>query len=194
MIDIVTVVHNEVNRSYVDDLLLDIEGYEPQGGFTYTVHSNEVENLGFAKGCNIGASKGSGEIIGFLNPDVEVRGPFIDRVNQTLSHPGTVITGNRFNKSAMELREWGVRDWVCGAVFFVKRDWFEKVGGFDEGYVWAWEETDLIRQAEFQGLIVKSIHLPITHSSPTKDSEEDRAYKMRNFEVGRSRFKRKWRK
>jgi GT2 family glycosyltransferase len=192
MIDIVTVIHNDTNKALAADLLSDISEHEKD--FTFSVHSNEVENLGFAKGCNIGASYGTNPVIGFLNPDVKVWGGFVDPVLQVFRDSSTVITGNRFGKPDLELREWGVRDWVCGAVFFVKRNWFESVGGFDEGYPWAWEETDLIRQAEHAGLTVRSTHLPITHSSPVDDSDVDREYKVKNFEIGRSRFNRKWRR
>ena len=53
-------------------------------------------------------------VIGFLNPDVQVHGPFLATAAAIL-RGRVVITGCRFNKSTFELQAWGVRDWVCGA-------------------------------------------------------------------------------
>ena len=194
MIDIVTVTHNDTNEQQARELEIALRKIEKRP-FTFYTHSNREENLGFGKACNVGAFRhgARAEIIGFLNPDVIVRGPFMKTVEQTLSRPHTVITGCRFNKHPRELRDWGVSDWVCGAALFVRRDWFTQVGGFDERYVWSWEETDLIRQAESEGRRVRSIKLPIRHSSPTTDTPKDMAYKSRNFNKGKAAFERKWR-
>lgn len=193
MIDIVTVIHNEKNRQLASELEQAIEEYESED-FTFYVHSNEVNNIGFGKGCNQGAFRegASAPFIGFINPDVIVHGSFIRRVERTLSLRNTVITGNRFEKPNHDLRIWGVNDWVCGATFFVRRDWFTSVGGFDPNYEWSFEETDLIRQAEKAGLKVRSIDLPLEHSSPEDDNFKDELYKKKHFEAGAKYFYRKW--
>lgn len=190
--DIVTVVHNDDNKALAEALFRDISRLER--GFSFYVHDNSTENLGFAKGCNRGALEQgtNAPYIGFLNPDVKVQGGFIGPVQQILELPGVVITGNRYGKPDRELEEWGVRNWVCGASFFVRRDWFTEKGGFDEGFVWAWEETDLIRQAEAEGRGVVSMELPIAHSSPLVESPEDTQYKITHFSAGREYFYRKW--
>jgi GT2 family glycosyltransferase len=193
MIDIVTVIHNDKNELLAADLYKQISKFETD--FTFFIHSNKEDNLGFAKGCNLGAFRddAKSDIIAFINPDVSVRGPFIKLITETLSDPNVVITGNRFRKPSAELKIWGVSDWVCGATFFVKRDWFESVGGFDENYVWSWEETDLIRQAESQGLIVKSINITtLHHASPDDDSRQDSLYKKTNFAKGQKYYFSKW--
>lgn len=46
-----------------------------------------------------------------------------------------------------------VKHWPCGAFFFVKRDVFEKVGGFDESY-YASEEIHLARSLSQYGRLV----------------------------------------
>jgi GT2 family glycosyltransferase len=192
MIDIVTVYHNETNKAQANELydrLCDIEI-----DFTFFAHSNREKNLGFAKGCNIGASKGNSPIIGFLNPDVTVQGPFIKKVEKTLSQENVVITGCRFNKPDFELKLWGVKQWVCGAVFFVLRDWFELLGGFDERYVWSHEETDFIRQTELRNKIIKPIELPIEHASPDQDSFRDQSYKQKHFHQAQIEYAKKWAK
>lgn len=191
MIDIVTVYHNENNKR--DAFLLGARLHELEGDrINFVAHSNIEQNLGFAKGCNRGAALGDSQIIGFLNPDVVVKGPFVDQVVDILSDPAVVITGCRFGKPQVELNEWGVRNWVCGATFFVEREWFEKLGGFDERYEWSHEETDFIRATERLGGMVKEAPLPFLHASPTNDNARDAAYKVVKFEEARAVFRGKW--
>jgi hypothetical protein len=192
MIDIVSVYHNDDNYRMWGDLLLQLYEHEAAERIIAYGVDNREENRGFAKACNLGALWGEAPVIGFVNPDATVSGPFYDAVMAVLSDEDVVITGQRYGKPDRELRIWGVSDWVCGACFFVKRDWFFKAGGFDEQFVWAWEETDLIRRAQLAGKRCVSVDLPIHHSSPDEDSEDDAAYKRKWFEEGAKRFRKKW--
>lgn len=191
--DIITVYHNDTNYEQHRQLRESLVRHEPEGGFTFIGVDNRVTNRGFARGCNLGAfSKGAGApVIGFINPDAVVTGPFLEEVAAALVRP-VVITGRRFGKPQSELDLWGVSDWVCGAALFVERQWFTDVGGFDERYVWGWEETDLIRQAQRQGLTCRSIDLPIEHHSPTQNSPVDANFKRHHFERGARQFYSKW--
>lgn len=192
-IDIVTVFHSEENKELVDELEQMILAHEPEGWRFITV-DNRLNNRGFAKGCNWGARnpRAVAPIIGFLNPDVTVLGPFIEQVQAAFEDPEVVITGCRFGKPDRELKIWGCEDWVCGAAFFIRRATFVELGGFDEGYVWSWEETDLIRQVQELGLKVKSVELPIEHASPAENTPADTKYKERWFAHGQKRFALKW--
>lgn len=211
--DIVTVVHNDTNKALAKRMLGQLDLWEgpqpeleftdeievvrkPRPRFTATVVDNSEFNRGFAGGCNFGALNARlyAPIIGFLNPDVCIDGPFIDIVRHVFMDDNVVITGERFRKPEAELRVWGVNDWVCGAAMFVRRDWFVARGGFDPQFVWGWEETDLIRQAQADGKICRSVRLPITHSSPDNNSAKDAEYKNKHFERGAVLFRRKWEK
>lgn len=193
MMDIVTVYHNQRNKAWAANLLEQIRLYEAPGSFTFVAWSNMEENLGFAKGCNRGAARGSDPIIGFLNPDVEVSGPFIGAVHDVfVRDPDVMVTGMRFGKPDEELREWGVKNWVCGATFFVRRTHFEALGGFDERFEWSFEETDFIRRTEQAGFKVLDIDLPLHHESPADDSPEDRRYKRHHAARGSQLFHAKW--
>jgi GT2 family glycosyltransferase len=77
-------------------------------------------------------------------------------------------------------------------VFFVRRDFFTAGGGFDERFVWSFEETDLIRQAQVLGKSVVDLQLPIQHASPDQDTEEDAEYKRQNFDLSSTRYYAKW--
>jgi GT2 family glycosyltransferase len=193
--DLVTVYHNDEYHDLSRKLLKAVKRAEPAGGFTFIGVDNRKVNRGFAAACNLGAfhPEAKAPMIGFLNPDVTVHGPFIHKAATNL-RGSVVITGCRYGKPDNELRAWGVRNWVCGAAFFVQRQWFTSVGGFDERYVWSWEETDLIRQAEAQGLACHSIELPIRHDQSAQNNEQDSAYKSYYFNQGEQRFRAKWRK
>lgn len=190
--DIVTVYHNEDNYQLHLELLAALKQHERRS-FRFIGVDNRTINRGFAAGCNLGAfhPEATAPVIGFLNPDVQIRGTFIEKAAAQLRRP-VVITGCRYGKPQRELDVWGVNDWVCGATFFVERKWFQTVGGFDTQFVWSWEETDLIRQAQSQNLAVKSIELPIVHTSPETNTPEDSNYKRFHFEQGRRRFTQKW--
>lgn len=197
MFDLITVTHNNTNERLADELEAALYRFEDEGNFSYHNHSNRRVNLGFAKACNTGAFRegATRPYIGFLNPDLIIEGPFLRLIEEVFeSDPRIVITGERFAKPTQELRIWGVKDWVCGAAFFVRRDWFTEVGGFDSEYEWAWEETDLIRQAQSNGMKVRSVKLPLKHSSPTDDSETDSEYKEFHSKRSQKRFYEKWSK
>lgn len=189
--DLVTVFHNARNQQQAHDLELALQNYADLP-YAFWQVDNRTKNRGFAPGCNMGARAGTAPIIGFLNPDVVIAGQFMRTVAHTLMDTDVVITGERFGKSEQETQGWGCRDWVCGAAFFVKRPWFESVGGFDEHYLFGWEETDLCRLAQTQKKFVRSIDLPIVHASPTDDSWNDVQYKQREFKAGAKYFFGKW--
>lgn len=188
--DIVTVYHNEDNQRLADKLEFSLKHFH-YGSFNLIKHSNMEQNLGFAKGCNVGASKGSAPYLGFLNPDVDVYGPIIDILMEAFD-AGADITGDDFGKPDAEKKIWGCSQWICGAAFFIRRSVWEELGGFDEAFVWGWEETDLIRRAQLKNFVVKAVELPIRHESPTYNSDEDHEYKNRHFNNGAAIFTKKW--
>lgn len=191
--DIVTVFHNETNYAQHKVLFDSIREHEPRGGYRLIGVDNRRVNRGFAAACNLGAfhPAARSSVIGFLNPDAEVQGPFLDRVRAALVEP-VVIVGNRYGKSERELRILGVREWVCGACMFVSRPWFVAVRGFDEQFVWGYDDTDLVRTAEADGRQVQDLGLPIRHESPREETPEDFAYKRYYFEQAAQRYRRKW--
>jgi hypothetical protein len=205
MIDIITVYYNEQTAALSTALNQRLVIVEPHGANVLKMRrwrflgvDNRAENRGFAKACNLGVQIGKAtseptDILGFLNPDVIIDGPFIDQVERAFADDEQLmITGERFGKSWAILERWGLDDWVCGAAFFVRRPWFEKLGGFDEQYVWSWEETDFIRRTQEAGLLTKSINLPIRHQSPWDDSLEVMMYKQFHLAKGYYIYMDRW--
>lgn len=193
-IDVVTVYHNDTNHDQHLELVRGIEKHHPEGGWRLLAMDNRQENRGFARACNDGAfsPEADSPIIAFLNPDAQIEGPFMGAVEAALADERTAITGCRFNKPDRELRIWGVRQWVCGAAMFVRRDWFERVKGFDLQFEWGWDDTDLCRRAESMNFKVSPIELPISHSSPDVDTPKDARYKQLHFDQGQRRYYSKW--
>ena len=97
MVDLVTIVHNDMNRSFAERLRVGLELYEPDN-YRLIVRDNFAVNLGFAKGCNWGAKQATSDIIGFVNPDVIVHGAFLDRVSEVFTDENVVITGESFRE------------------------------------------------------------------------------------------------
>ena len=62
---------------------------------------------------------------------------------------------SRRNLPAADLVTSGVEsaavDWVMGAAMLMRRDRFDAVGGFDEGYFMYWEDADLCRRLRARG-------------------------------------------
>lgn len=199
MIDVVTVFYNEKTKRQTEQLFVRIaELHDPEvTPFSLVAVDNTVENRGFSKACNLGAKEGNGEILAFINPDVEIDGPFLGVVEQEFAKDAALqITGCRFDKPKEVLDTWRLPDWICGATFFVRRSWFGDLGGFDERYVWSFEETDML-QATFRRLgphAVKSIRLPVRHESPDPEFEslEVVLYKHYHLQRGWRLYREKW--
>lgn len=193
MIDLVTIIHNDVNSRLAIGLAVSLEQYEHEN-HKLIIRDNTTDNIGFAKGCNEAFTQTTSQIVGFINPDVMVHGNFITLVENQFLDPGVMITGETFRPGKVDMKHNRLTNWVCGAALFVRRDWFISVGGFHEGYVWSWEETDLCKQAEMQGYKVKPIRLPLTHdrSHVNTESEEDKLYKDRGFKDGQRLYHARW--
>jgi GT2 family glycosyltransferase len=144
---------------------------------------NTGKNIGFGAACNVGAKNAQGEILWFLNPDTEIISQNVTELVKELNKEGVGIIGPRLVDKKNKTQEWiagkkitifgtllnnlGYKrdkkiwesitlvgcDWVSGAAMFVKKDIFEKVGGFDENFFMYFEDINLcqrIRQAGYK--------------------------------------------
>ena len=94
-----------------------------------------------------------------------------------------VITGANFNKNPVEIRNWGLNDWVCGVAMFVKRSWFEEIGGFDERFTRAQDWELNFRLRENGGIVYFDPRLHVTYKPRPNLSALAKQY----FEYGRWR-------
>lgn len=131
-----------------------------------------VRNLGFVGSCNAGAEAARGPFLLFLNNDTQVTPNWLDGLlccfgdradcgiaGSRLVYPdgrlqeagGLVFAdGSCWNVGKFEQRDapaWRCRrevDYVSGASLLIRRDVFERIGGFDQRYAPAYyEDTDL---------------------------------------------------
>ena len=138
-------------------------------------------NLNFAGGCNAGAARARGDVLVFLNNDTEVVPGALEALVAQVAEPGVAIAGPRllfpdgtiqhagvgFLRNALGVMPQHVfhhqdgllpaargtyeLDCVTGACLVIRRDVFEQLGGFDEGYRNGLEDVDLCLRARMAG-------------------------------------------
>lgn len=127
------------------------------------------ENLGFGKGNNLGASLGSSPYLFFLNIDTEV---FPDTLSQ-LVRQIEEDTGTEFG--LWELRQMpyehpknydiltGEVSWASGAAFAIRRELYERLGGFDENIFMYGEDVDLSWRVRMEGVKLRYVPKAAIH-------------------------------
>ncbi|HOP79774.1 MAG TPA: glycosyltransferase, partial [Armatimonadota bacterium] len=181
------------------------------------------ENKGFVEACNAGAAAASGDFVLFLNNDTEVQPGWLSALvgfasntpdcgavgsrliypNGRLQEAGGIIfsDGNGWNYgkglSPTEPKFNFVRevDYCSGAALMVRKDLWDKIGGFDLRYAPAYyEDTDLCFEVRKRGYKVyyqpKSI--VIHYEGQTAGTSLQEGFKRYQVE-NRHKFVEKWR-
>ncbi len=127
------------------------------------------ENLGFGKANNEAAKNAKSDYIFFLNPDTVLD-------ENALSYAMKRIENADENVGVWEFRQWPYEhpkiydpltletSWVSGACFIIKKDLFNKIGGFDKNIFMYAEDVDISWKARIEGY--KLIYMPdaiVTH-------------------------------
>ncbi len=141
------------------------------------------KNLGFAKGVNTAAERAKGDYLLFLNSDANLLDRNLSEMVKKMEkdHAVAVVGGNLLNRdgttseafgrfynlpevfSLLFLRKKAIHDsskemtpvdWVSGGYMVIRREAFEKVGGFDEGFFMYIEDMDLCYRLRRAGLHV----------------------------------------
>ncbi len=136
-------------------------------------------NRGFAAACNQGAGEAAGEFLAFLNQDTRVSPGWLSALLEPLrqfptaglatsrlllmSRPGAInmcgqdihFTGLSFGRGflipADSFSQPEKVSAVSGASFAIRRDLWQRLGGFDEGLFMYYEDTDLSWRAQLAG-------------------------------------------
>ena len=159
----VIVVDNGSSDS-TPDLLREWEAAGPR-----RIAVRSEENLGFARGCNLGAARASGDVVVFLNNDTFVMPDWLPRLLAPFADASVWVTGSRLLYPNGRVQHAGVvfvetgpghifaglpgdsplvlqeREYqaVTGAALAIRRDAFERLGGFDTAYFNSYEDGDL---------------------------------------------------
>lgn len=167
----------------------------------------------YSAACNYGASCARGELLLFLNNDIEVvaRDWLREMVRYAL-RPGVGCVGAKLVFPSLELQHagvgigphlcalmyrsgggqpWGVfgspdhpRNWlaIMGACQLVRRDAFERVGGFDESYLIAMSDVALCLRIWRAGYrIAYAAHAPLVHHEGATRGNTNPAEDMRRI-------------
>jgi GT2 family glycosyltransferase/SAM-dependent methyltransferase len=179
-------------------------------------------NVGFVRACNLGASHACGAYLLFLNNDTEVRPGALDAlvdaadsdekiglVGAMLVYPdgrlqesGGIIwaDGSGWNygrdrdAGAPEFQVRRDVDYCSGAAILVRREVFERIGGFDQRYAPAYyEDTDLafaIRASGYRSVVEP--RAVVVHHEGVSHGTDLTAGVKRYQELNREQFVEKW--
>jgi GT2 family glycosyltransferase/radical SAM superfamily enzyme YgiQ (UPF0313 family)/tetratricopeptide (TPR) repeat protein len=178
------------------------------------------ENLGFAKACNQGARIARGKYLVFLNNDtIPLKGWLNALINEAEAHPEAGIVGSKLLYADGTIQHAGVLfmrnglgpyhryrqapadlpavnrrcelQAVTGACLLIRRDLFEEVGGFDEGFLNSFEDVDLCLKVREKGRLVVyqpgSVLYHLESQTPGRKRHDDA-----NAERLRERWKDHW--
>lgn len=150
-------------------------------------------NLGFAAANNIGARAANGDILFFLNSDTIIKSDItkplaaifaaserIGIVSPTLLLPSeqpqpfafglfpslASLAAQKLFPSRSFRSSSGLKyvDWVSGAALAIRKEVFEKIGAWDEGYFLYFEDVDLCWRAKHYGYeVVVTASISVTH-------------------------------
>jgi len=144
--------------------------------------------------------------VGEERPDVAVLGPVVRNADGTIYESGRVFPtvaqavghafigafapDNRFTRAYRQtdrdrLSEREV-DWVSGACMLVRRQAFERVGGFDEGFFLYAEELDLTtRLREAGSKVLYTPELEIVHEGAVSTGRSAKMHRMHSASIYR---------
>ena len=138
--------------------------------------------VSFARACNLGAEQAKGDVLLFLNNDVQVLPFFLEPMLEALRDEKSVICGSKilsadgkiqhigivFGKKRLPYHDHmgeedsskfkGTKETIAvtGACMAVKSNWFKTTNGFDESFPDGnYEDVSLCLTAKKQGLKVK---------------------------------------
>lgn len=168
---------------YIENCLEDSAIPMIQERYPFVICQDAGGNIGFGRGCNLGAQNASAKYLFFLNPDTVLRttDTLKNMLNYMQSHTGVGlavplfsslvddtkfgIPGKNISKNYSGYKEIGNKfeflpgeiAWACGAAMMMPREIFKKIGGFDKDYFLYSEEVDLCLRIRKEGYTIQQI-------------------------------------
>jgi GT2 family glycosyltransferase len=182
-------------------------------------------NLGFVRACNRGAGAALGKHLVFLNNDTQVQPGWLDKLVRTFEqNPEAGLVGSRLIYPDGRQQEAGaiifedgsawnyghlddpykpqysyVRepDYVSGAALAIRRDLFERLGGFDEHFAPGYyEDADLAFRVRAAGYRVyyQPLSRVVHFEGVSAGTDEHAGTGMKRFQaINRQKFLDRWR-
>lgn len=183
---------------------------------------HQSTNRGFGPANNVGARIATGEVLFFVNPDAEILSGDLGALLRTFhSHPRALL-GMALSRATGERERWssGVfpslfqialsyaapeflpqpwraqeierTDWVSGAAFAIRHDFFSLLGGFDETFFLYFEDVDLARRAAEAGGWA-GVYPAVEFRHAGGQSHQSLQEKKRAYYAAQRRYFKKWR-
>lgn len=152
--------------AFVEEHFPDVRIIRHTDNLGYAAAYNESASIAFNDGCDwlcllntdtlvsedwldaIFAAAGLDSSIGIMGPVFAEWGSNEPNFLMRSRHPELLDTLHDRSQPPVDT------DWVEGSVFFVSRDCFQRLGGFDPIFFMYWEEADLCRNAKLHGFRV----------------------------------------
>jgi GT2 family glycosyltransferase len=148
-------------------------------------------NLGFAEGNNVGAKAARGRYVAFLNNDASPRPGWLAALRNTLDGDATLGLASSLivfmhDPAIVDSAGDGLTRWggafkrahgrpvgeaagaadvfgACGAAFLVRRNLFERAGGFDAAFFAVYEDVDLSYRFQLSGSRCRFVPEAVVH-------------------------------
>jgi len=146
------------------------------------VRDNTRDNIGFGAGQNELAGKGADAVIVFINPDGDPQPGCFDLLEECVNRPGVVAAeasmGPKWDSFFGPKRPDGF--WLNGACLAVRRETFERVGGFDDSLFLYCEDIDLSWKLAEHGQLVTCTEAVFLHDWREARGKKELLYMTRN--------------
>jgi GT2 family glycosyltransferase len=182
--DVEFVIINNGSGDHTGRILADYQ--EKMGNLK--VITNE-ENRGFPIACNQGARKATGDVLLFLNNDIQVYGDYVSILLEMMDD--SILAGPELNEHNTGWNKFGEKiiPYIAGWCLALTKATYEALGGFDERYSPCdYEDMDLCYAAVRAGKSLTRLSLPIRHISGGSAMPDRLAITERN----RLKFREKW--
>jgi GT2 family glycosyltransferase len=153
------------------------------------------ENLGFGRGNNLGFASSSGRYIYLLNPDAQLVGgaALAELCRRMDDHPRWGMAGTRilaadghaesepatdYPGSRHVRRDFsklpGAIAWIMGASMLIRRELYERLGGFDPAFFLYSEETDFCLRVRELGFEIGYVpEVAVSHIGGASEDSRD---------------------
>ena len=172
--------------------------------------TQNTHNGGYGQGNNVGIRIAQAPVVAIMNPDIRLMQPIFGAALQVLQADTIMCAGKQmhsptqlgwsyaFDYNAMSYLQVPLRNiykrfdyydyrkmYLSGAFFFVKKEYFEQIGLFDEQIFMYGEECDIhlrLRNA-FPNKKIKFLPIPYLHLSAERPFEEKRYRQLLNADL-----------
>ncbi len=118
-------------------------------------------NIGFGRGVNLGVKYAEAEFVLIINPDTEIKENAVELLLKMLTFKEDVAVAEALQFPYEHPKYYNPITlepvWFSGCCFMIKKEIFEKIGGFDENIFLYAEDVDLSWRLKLSGYKIKYV-------------------------------------